>query len=48
MESFVVPWGVSSPQDANVETYLGRLRTSVVDEAVEVMFEYVFESDETG
>lgn len=43
--SFIVPWGISSPQKDDVETYLGRLSPETVDRAVEATFEYVFETD---
>lgn len=44
-ESFIVPWGISSPQRADIRTYLGRLSTERVDSAVEKSLKYVFEGD---
>lgn len=41
--SFVVPWGISSPQHTDIETYLGRLSTAAVDAAVREMVAYVLE-----
>lgn len=44
-ESFIIPWGVSSPQQEDINTYLGRFPSEVVDTAVDAMLEYVFETD---
>lgn len=44
-KSFVVPWGISSPQKENIETYLGRISTGAVDEAVSVLFDYISEGN---
>ena len=45
-DSFIVPWGISSPQKEEIETYLGRLSSGTVDEAVRAMVEYVFKDEE--
>jgi len=47
-ESFVVPWGVGSPQQTDIETYLGRLAAQTVDRAVEQMTGYVTKTDESA
>lgn len=44
-KSFIVPWGVTSPQQSDIETYLGRVSSVVVDDAVRALFDYLFEGN---
>lgn len=44
-QSFVVPWSLNSLQDSDIETYLGRLSASPVDEAVRASTDYLFAAD---
>lgn len=44
-ESFIIPWSISSPQKEEIKTYLGRLSTPVVREAVNAMSGYVSENE---
>lgn len=44
-KSFVVPWSINSLQDTDIETYLGRLSTSPVVEAVRTSIDYLFVAD---
>ena len=44
-KSFVVPWSTNSLQDGDIETYLGRLSSSPVGEAVRTSVDYLFVAD---
>jgi len=40
-DSFVVPWGVASPGDEDIGARFGRMKSEIVDEAVDRLVTYL-------